>query len=73
MCFTISVEKNAKEAIQQYVNTNKGVQADIDFHDSYFLVSGFAHPKLAIINQWTNRLTGEIVDTFSIITTDAIP
>ena len=73
MCFTISVEKKAKEAIQQYVNTNKGVQGDIDFHDNYYLVSGFVHSKLAIINQWTNRLTGEIVDTFSIITTDAIP
>ena len=65
--------KKAKEAIQQYMKTNKGVQADIDFHDSYYLVSGFAHPKLPIIKQGTNRLTGEIVDTFSIITTDAIP
>ena len=55
------------------MKTNKGVQGDIDFHDNYYLVSGFVHSKLAIINQWTNRLTGEIVDTFFIITTDAIP
>lgn len=162
MCFTISVEKKAKEAIRKYLNTNEGVQSEIDFDDDYFLVSGFAHPKLPIIkqgkielsewglipsfaysdemardirektlnarsdtihekpsykssiknqrailvvdgffewqhegntkvpyyifpkdntafnlgciyNQWTNKLTGERVDTFSIITTDANP
>lgn len=161
MCFTISVEKKAKEAIRNYINSN-GVQCEIDFDNNYFLVSGFAHPKLPIIkqgkielsewglipsfayseemareirektlnarsdtihekpsykssikkqrailvvdgffewqhvdnakipyyifpkdnaafylgciyNQWTNKLTGEIVDTFSIITTDANP
>lgn len=51
MCFTISVEKKTKEAIRKYLNANKGVQSDIDFDDDYFLVSGFAHPKLPIIKQ----------------------
>ena len=162
MCFTISVENKTKEAIRKYIDSNKGVQCEINFEDDYFLVSGFAHPKLPIIkqskielsewglipsfafneemasdirektlnarsdtihekpsykssikkqrailvvdgffewqhvgnakipyyifpkdntafylgciyNQWTNKLTGEIVDTFSIITTDANP
>lgn len=162
MCFTISVEKKAKEEIRKYLNVNTDVQSEIDFENDYFLVSGFAHPKLPIIkqgkielsewglipsfaysdemaadirektlnarsdtihekrsykssinnqrailvvdgffewrhegstkipyyifpkdntafnlgciyNQWTNKITGEIVDTFSIITTDANP
>lgn len=162
MCFTISVEKKAKEIIREYVKVNEGVQCELDFNDDYYLVSGFAHPKLPIIkqgkielsewglipsfvysddmagdirektlnarsdtihekrsykssiknqrailvvdgffewmhagsakipyfifpkdnstfnlgciyNQWNNKLTGEIVDTFSIITTDANP
>lgn len=162
MCFTISVEKKAKKIIREYVKVNEDVQCEIDFNEDYFLVSGFAHPKLPIIkqgkielsewglipsfaysdemardirektlnarsdtihekpsykssiknkravlvvdgffewkhegstkipyyifprdntafnlgciyNQWTNKLTGEVVDTFSIITTDANP
>jgi len=162
MCFTISVEKKAKEAIRKYINDNEDVQCEIDFNEDFYLISGFAHPKLPIIkqgkielsewglipsfaysdemakdirektlnarsdtihdkpsykssikaqravlvvdgffewkhegstkipyyiypkdntvfnigciyNQWTNKLTGEVVDTFSIITTDANP
>ena len=162
MCFTISVEKKAKEAIRKYINDNEDVQCEIDFNEDFYLISGFAHPKLptikqgkielsewglipsfaysdemakdirektlnarsdtihdkpsykssikaqravlvvdgffewkhegstkipyyiypkdntvfnigCIYNQWTNKLTGEVVDTFSIITTDANP
>lgn len=51
MCFTISVEKKAKEAIREYMKNNKGVQSEIDFDDDYYLVSGFTHPKLPIIKQ----------------------
>lgn len=50
MCFTVSVEKKAKEAIKEYLKTNQGVQLRIDF-DDFFLVSGFSHPKLPIIKQ----------------------
>ena len=51
MCFTISVEKKAKEAIWEYLHANDGVQSEINFDDDYFLVSGFDHPKLPIIKQ----------------------
>ena len=51
MCFTISVEKKAKEIIREYVKVNDDVQCEIDFNEDYFLVSGFAHPKLPIIKQ----------------------
>lgn len=51
MCFTISVEKKAKEAIREYLNSNEGVQMKIDFNEDFYLVSGFSHPKLPIIRQ----------------------
>lgn len=51
MCFTISVEKKAKEAIRDYLNSNEGVQMKIDFNEDFYLVSGFSHPKLPIIRQ----------------------
>jgi putative SOS response-associated peptidase YedK len=51
MCFTISVEKKAKEAILEYLDANEGVQSEIDFDGDYYLVSGFDHPKLPIIKQ----------------------
>ena len=51
MCFTISVEKKAKEAIREYLKSNEGVQMKFDFDDDYFLVSGFSHPRLPIIKQ----------------------
>ncbi|WP_019540550.1 SOS response-associated peptidase [Proteiniphilum acetatigenes] len=56
MCFTVSVEKKAKEAIKDYLKSNKGVQFDIYFED-YYLVSGFAHPKLPVIKQDTITLS----------------
>lgn len=49
MCFTVSVEKKAKEVIREQLKKS-GVQMDLDFED-YYLVSGFAHPKLPIIKQ----------------------
>ena len=51
MCFTISVEKKAKEAIREYLHANDGVQSEINFDDDYYLISGFDHPKLPIIKQ----------------------
>jgi len=51
MCFTISVEKKAKEAIKDYLNSNEGVQMKIDFNEDFYRVSGFSHPKLPIIRQ----------------------
>jgi len=51
MCFTISVEKKAKEAIRQYLKSNAGVQMQIDFNEMLYLVSGFSHPKLPIIRE----------------------
>lgn len=51
MCFTISVEKKAKEAIREFLNLNTGVQMRIDFNEDFYLVSGFSHPKLPIIRQ----------------------
>lgn len=55
MCFTVSVEKKAKEVIREQLKKS-GVQMDLDFED-YFLVSGFAHPKLPIIKQGTITLS----------------
>lgn len=51
MCFTVSVEQRAKKAIREYVKTHDGVQLEIDFNEDFFLVSGFAHPRLPIIKQ----------------------
>ncbi|MDO5665855.1 MAG: SOS response-associated peptidase [Bacteroidia bacterium] len=51
MCFTISVEKKAKEAIKEYLKSNAGIQMKFNFGEDYFLVSGFSHPKLPIIKQ----------------------
>lgn len=57
MCFTISVEKKAKEAIREYLNSNEGVQMKIDFNEDFYLVSGFSHPKLPIIRQGVIELS----------------
>lgn len=51
MCFTVSVEKKAKEAIREYLHSHAGVQMPIAFTEDYFLVSGFAHPHLPVIRQ----------------------
>ncbi len=56
MCFTISVEKKAKEAIKEYLKSNEGVQFKFDFDDAY-LVSGFSHPDLPIIKQGSIELS----------------
>ena len=57
MCFTISVEKKAKEAIREFLNLNTGVQMRIDFNEDFYLVSGFSHPKLPIIRQGVIELS----------------
>ena len=57
MCFTISVEKKAKEAIREYLRSNEGVQMKIDFNEDFYLVSGFSHPKLPIIRQGVIELS----------------
>lgn len=57
MCFTISVERKAKEAIREYLNSNEGVQMKIDFNEDLYLVSGFSHPKLPIIRQGVIELS----------------
>lgn len=57
MCFTISVEKKAKEAIREYLNSNEGVQMKIDFNEDFYLVSGFSHPKLPLIRQGVIELS----------------
>ena len=51
MCFTVSVEKKAKEAIREYLKSNAGVQMPIDFNEELYLVSGFSHPRLPIIRE----------------------
>ncbi len=51
MCFTISFEKKAKQAIIDYLKSNEGVQMSFDFDDDFHLISGFSHPKLPIIKQ----------------------
>ncbi|NLY25369.1 MAG: SOS response-associated peptidase [Bacteroidales bacterium] len=51
MCFTVSVEKKAKEAIREYLKSNAGVQMPIDFNEELYLVSGFSHPLLHIIRE----------------------
>lgn len=51
MCFTISVEKKVKQVLQEYVKSNRGVQMQFEFNEDFYLVSGFAHPKLPIIKQ----------------------
>ena len=44
-------QERAKKAIREYVKTHDGVQLEIDFNEDFFLVSGFAHPRLPIIKQ----------------------
>jgi len=51
MCFTVSVEKKAKEAIREYLKSNAGVQMQIDFNEELYLVSGFSHPRLPILRE----------------------
>ncbi len=51
MCFTISVEKKAKEEIRKYVLANEGMEYDVENVEDYYLVSGFAHPVLPVIRQ----------------------
>lgn len=51
MCFTVSVEKKAKEAIKNYLVDNPGVKNLIDFEEDQYLVSGFSHPRLPLIKQ----------------------
>lgn len=57
MCFTISVEKKAKEAIREYLKSNEGVQMKINFNQDFHLVSGFSHPHLPIIKQGVIELS----------------
>lgn len=57
MCFTISLEKKAKEAIREYLKSNEGVQMKFDFDEDFYLVSGFSHPKLPIIKQGVIELS----------------
>lgn len=51
MCFTVSVERKAKEAIEQFVKSNVLIQNRIDFEEDYYFVSGFSHPSLPLIKQ----------------------
>lgn len=51
MCFTVSVEKKAKEAIREYLQSHAGVQMPLAFEEEHYLVSGFAHPRLPVIRQ----------------------
>lgn len=57
MCFTISLEKKAKEAIREYLKSNEGVQMKFVFDEDFYLVSGFSHPKLPIIKQGVIELS----------------
>lgn len=57
MCFTVSVERKAKEAIEQFVQSNARIQNRIDFEEDYYLVSGFSHPKLPLIMQHSVELS----------------
>ncbi|WP_436414103.1 SOS response-associated peptidase [Petrimonas sp.] len=57
MCFTVSVEKRAKEAIREYLKSNEGVQMKFNFEDDFYLVSGFSHPKMPIIKQGVIELS----------------
>lgn len=57
MCYTVSVEKKAKEAIREYLKSNEGVQMNFDFGEDLYFVSGFKHPKLPIIKQASIELS----------------
>ena len=57
MCFTVSVEEKAKQAIREYLKSNEGVQLKFDFAENLYLVSGFSHPKLPVIKQGTIELS----------------
>ena len=59
MCFTISATTDkTKKAINDYLNSNEGVQVHFNFDDfgDKHLISGFMHPELPIIKQGSIEL-----------------
>ena len=49
MCFTISFEGKAINAIKMHLTINPELEMRGEFNDKYYLVSGFSHPKLPVI------------------------
>src|SRR5690554_664249 len=49
MCFTVSFEGNAIKAVKEHLKTYPKLKMEGEFNNTYYLVSGFAHPKLPVI------------------------
>lgn len=49
MCFTVSFEGKAIKAVKEHLLINKDLRMRGEFNDTFYLVSGFSHPKLPVI------------------------
>ncbi len=49
MCYTLSFEKKALKAVNNYLKDHSDFDSYGEFDELYYLVSGFAHPKLPVI------------------------
>lgn len=48
MCFTVSFEGKAINAVKEHLNEYPKLQMRGEFNQVYYLVSGFSHPKLPV-------------------------